>query len=154
MILFLSPRTESPLIWGVGPSVLFPTASQPVLGFQEWGAGITGVVLISENPIVARVLFNQLWSEKGTTKPFLAQPFFNYNLPKGWYLLAAGEANADWEQPEKRRWNVVFGLGAGRVFPIFGQPIYANVRFAPHLEKPLGGPDWQFRFQVNLLFPK
>ena len=151
---FFSPRTESPFIWGVGPSVLFPTASHPVLGGQEWGAGVTGVALISESPIVAGVLVNQLWSGKGTTKPFLAQPFFNYNLPQGWYLLAGGEATADWEQPEERRWNVVLGPGFGRVFPIFGQPINANVRFAPYLEKPPGGPDWQFRFQVNLLFPK
>ena len=151
---FFSPRDSGRLIWGVGPSVLFPTASDPVLGGQEWGVGVNAVGLISEGHIVAGVLVNQMWGTRGTTKPFLLQPFFNYNLPKGWYLNVSGEASADWERPEESRWVFPLGGGFGRVFPLFGQPINLTLRFAPYLEKPPGGPDWQFRFQVNLLFPK
>lgn len=151
---FISPRNSESIIWGVGPVFQFPTASDSTLGFQEWGAGITAVGLISEGPIVAGSLIHQIWSTEGSTKPFLIQPFLNYNLPKGWYLLAAGEFNADWERPDGRRWTSVFGPGVGRVAPILGQPMNINARFAPYLDRPAGGPDWQFRFQVTWLFPK
>ena len=40
---FFSPRDSGEIIWGIGPNVLFPTASRPTLGFQEWGAGANGV---------------------------------------------------------------------------------------------------------------
>ena len=100
------------------------------------------------------MLVNQVWSWQGTTSPFLVQPFFNYNLHDGWYLLAVGEIMADWELPDDRRWSIVMGPGVGRVFTLGGQAFNVSTRFAPYIEKPAGGPDWQFRLQVNLLFPR
>jgi len=151
---FFAPSNPGKLIWGVGPSFILPTASDPTLGVQEWGAGVNAVALISENPIVAGVLFNQVYSFGGSTKPMLIQPFFNYNLPEGWFVSLSGEANADWEKTIQNRWSVLGGPGFGRVFPFLGQPMNVSTRFAPYLEKPTGGADWQFRFQAVLLFPR
>jgi len=102
---FFAPSNPGKLIWGVGPSFILPTASDPTLGVQEWGAGVNAVALISENPIVAGVLFNQAYSFGGSTKPMLIQPFFNYNLPEGWFVSLSGEANADWEKTSQNRWS-------------------------------------------------
>ena len=151
---FFSPRDPGAVIWGIGPAVLIPTASDPTLGIQEWGAGVNFVALVSQGPVVAGALMFQIWGVEGTTKPFLFQPFFNYNLPRGWYLNVSGEATADWELPSDSRWTFPLGAGVGRVFPIFGQPLNVSVRFAPFLERPTGGPDWQFRLSVTMLFPK
>lgn len=151
---YFSPRNAGPLIWGVGPAVLFPTASDPVLGFGEWGAGVNAVALVSHGPIVAGALLFQIWSFEGSTEPFLFQPFFNYNLQHGWFINVSGEANADWSLPDESRWSFPLGAGLGRVFPVFGQPMNISVRFAPYLEQPPGGPDWQLRLAVTLLFPK
>lgn len=151
---FFSPRDAESFIWGVGPAVLFPTSSDPAFGPQEWGAGVDAVALVSKGPIVTGALVSQIWSVEGSTQPFLVQPFFNYNLPKGWFLNASGECNADWALPQDSRWSFPLGGGVGRVFPILGQPVNILVRFAPYVLKPDGGPDWQFRLQVNLLFPK
>ncbi len=151
---FFSPSKPSPFIWGIGPLVIFPSASEPFLGQQQWGAGVTGVALVSEGPIVAGALMYQAWTEGGQNAPFFLQPFFNYNLPEGWFLSASGEASANWELPQEARWTFPLGAGFGRVFPIFGQPVNLNVRFAPYVEKPPGGPDWQFRFNAIFLFPK
>lgn len=151
---FFSPRDSGEIIWGVGPNVLLPTATDATLGAQEWGAGVNAVMLTIQGPVVTGVLVSQVWSFDGATKPFLVQPFFNYNLPKGWFLLFGGEVNADWELPSDRRWNIPVGGGIGRVCSIFGQPVNINARFAPYVEKAPGGPDWQFRFQFTYLFPK
>lgn len=151
---YLSPRDATTFVWGLGPSFLAPTASDPRLGFQEWGVGVNGVVLLNKSPVLTGVLVSQVWSTEGTAKPFLVQPFFNYNFSKGWFFAASGELNADWEQPEDRRVSFPLGAGMGRIFPIFGQPVSVSTRFAPYLEKPPGGPDWQFRLSVTYLFPK
>ena len=41
--LFLSPAEPGPagLIWGLGPALLFPTATDERLGSEKWGAGPT-----------------------------------------------------------------------------------------------------------------
>ena len=45
--LFFSPKapTASGWIWGVGPAFLLPTASEDVLGTEQWGVGPTAVAL-------------------------------------------------------------------------------------------------------------
>ena len=44
---FYSPKasTESGWIWGVGPALLFPTATEDELGQEKWAAGPTAVAL-------------------------------------------------------------------------------------------------------------
>ena len=120
----------------------------------EWGVGVNGAVFWDRKPVVYGALISQVWPVEGNTKPFLVQTFFNYNLPEGWFLTASGEFNADWERPEDQRISLPLGAGVGRVFPILGQPVSVSTRFAPYLEKPPGGPDWQFRLSVTYLFPK
>jgi hypothetical protein len=44
---FFSPKapTSGGLIWGVGPVLLIPSASDEMLGSEKWGVGPTGVAL-------------------------------------------------------------------------------------------------------------
>ncbi len=43
--LFLSPGKPGKVIWGAGPILSFPTATDEMLGTEKWSAGISGVVL-------------------------------------------------------------------------------------------------------------
>jgi len=45
--LFFSPKspTAGGWIWGAGPVLLLPTATESVLGTEKWGIGPTGVAL-------------------------------------------------------------------------------------------------------------
>jgi len=45
-------------------------------------------------------------SSEGRAKPFLIQPFFNYNTQKGRYVNASSEINLDFEGPPPRRWTI------------------------------------------------
>ncbi len=40
--LFFSPSKPGKVIWGLGPILQFPTATDEVLGTRKWGAGPTG----------------------------------------------------------------------------------------------------------------
>jgi hypothetical protein len=58
---FFSPNPKGKFIWGAGPMVIYPTASDPALGFGEWAAGFDAVALISTGKIVAGTLMTQAW---------------------------------------------------------------------------------------------
>lgn len=152
------PEDPSNWTWGVGPSLVLPTASDETLGLQQWGAGVSAVAVYTKGPIVGGALVNQNYIEGGASKPLLIQPFFNYNFDEGilnqFFFAASGEFQADWEKTEDERWLNVLGIGPGRIMNVMGQPMTVVTRFAPYLTSPDGGPNWQFRFQLNLLFPK
>jgi hypothetical protein len=87
----LCPSTTGNFTWGVGPSILLPTATDTVLGTGKWSVGPAAVGLVTQGPIVAGGLVSQLWSFAGDSDRvnvslFTFQPFFNYNFDGGWYL--------------------------------------------------------------------
>ena len=43
--LFFSPVKYDKVIWGIGPSITIPSATDDELGSEKWSAGPTGVVL-------------------------------------------------------------------------------------------------------------
>ena len=82
------------------------------------------------------------------------QPFFNYNLPEGWYLTTSPLITADWEADNKNRWTVPVGGGFGRVFKIGSQPVNAQLTAYDNVVSPMAtGADWQLRSQFTFLFP-
>ena len=157
--LFLSPAKPGKIIWGVGPVFSFPTASDRVLGTDKWSAGPSAVVLTIRGPWVVGALANNLWSYAGDddrkdVNQFLLQYFINYNLPKGWYISSAPIITANWKADSGDKWTVPFGGGIGKIFRIGKQPVNAQVQAFYNVEKPVNGPDWTLRLQLQFLFPK
>jgi hypothetical protein len=90
--LFFSPLHSGALIWGAGPVFTIPSATDPILGTGRVLFGPTAVFLTTPPHIVMGVLVNNQWSVGGnpllpSVNTFLAQPFFNYNFPHGWYRI-------------------------------------------------------------------
>ena len=126
---FFSPKDSGKLIWGVGPILLFPTATDATLGSDKWGAGPSLVVLTMPGQWVIGSLFSNVWSFSGSgdqdVNLFTWQYFVNYNLPEGWYLTSAPIITANWEANNDNRWTVPFGGGVGKIFKIGKQPLNA-----------------------------
>lgn len=83
--LYFSPVKYDKVIWGVGPSINLPTASDDQLGSGKWSAGITGVALSQPEWGSVGILGRQLWSFAGdddrkNVNQTLIEPFVNYNL--------------------------------------------------------------------------
>ena len=82
---FFSPvkPTESGWIWGTGPVLQIPSATDDLLGEEKWGAGPTAVVLKQQGPWTYGALANHVWSFAGkdgredVNRTFL-QPFVSY----------------------------------------------------------------------------
>lgn len=91
---------KNPLDARVGPSLTLPTASDDQFGSGRWSGGITGVVLSQANWGSMGILGRQLWSfvgyeDRGDVSQLLVEPFLNYNLDKGWFLLLELVATAN-----------------------------------------------------------
>ena len=156
---FLSPAAPSKFVWGVGPSINLPTATAKIIGSGKLSLGPSAVGVVMPRPWVIGALVRQLWSvagagERAAVDQTLLQPFVNYNLPQGWYLVSAPIMTANWEAASSQRWSVPLGGGAGKVFKIGGQPINMSVQAYGYAAHPSLGPRWTMRFSVQLLFPR
>jgi hypothetical protein len=156
---FLSPAHSGGLIWGVGPTLTVPSATDDDIGSEKWSAGPTAVALMSPKPWLFGALVKNLWSfagdsDRDNVNQLLIQPFVNYNLDDGWYLVSSPIITANWEADSGNRWAVPVGGGFGKIFRIGQRPMNAQVQSFYYAESPDLGPDWALRFQIQFLFPK
>ncbi len=156
---FLSPGNPGKIIWGVGPAMTFPTATDPMLGTGKYLAGPSAVALTIRGHWVLGALINNQWSFAGwgsqDQNKFLAQPFINYNLPHGWYVNTAPIMTADWKASSQNRWTVPIGGGFGKIVKLGGKlPVNLQLGAYYNAVTPNNGPDWQLRAQVQVMLPK
>jgi hypothetical protein len=158
---FLSPRTSRGWIWGVGPAIQAPIHSDAVLGNNNWGLGPTFVVLHLEagSPWVYGVLANNVWSigNSRVSRAYnngLMQPFVDYNLGHGTYLVSAPIVTVNWKAAGSQQWTVPLGGGIGQIVHFGKLPVNMQLSGYYNVARPTEGPNWQVRTQIQFLFPK
>ena len=158
---FFSPKDSGKLTWGVGPVALIPTATDDVLGTDEWGGGLSAVFLGMPGNWVVGSLFSNVWTPvesdgSRAVNIFTWQYFVNYNIPdgNGLYLTTAPIMTANWEADSDDRWTIPIGGGVGKIFKMGKQPVNGQVSAYYNVEKPDFGAGWQLRLQLQFLFPK
>ena len=157
--VFVSPAEPGKIIWGIGPSLTFRTATDKQLGAGKWSAGPTAVVLTQVKPWSLGVLARQLWSFAGDSSradvsQFLIQPFVNYNFDGGWFLFSDPAITANWKAGAGQKWTVPLGGGVGRLFNIGKQPVNMRLGAFGNVVRPDFAPKGLVKFTVQLLFPK
>ena len=157
--VYLSPAEPGKWIWGVGPSLMMRTATDDQLGSGKWSAGPTAVVLTQPKPWTLGILGRQLWSfagdaERPDVNQLLLEPFINYNLAKGWYLITDLIITANWDAPSGDQWTVPLGGGVGKIFTIGKQAMNTRIEAYSNIERPEGAPDWVLSWTLQFLFPR
>src|SRR5271170_1817043 len=158
---FLSPK-KSKVIWGVGPTFVFPTATNTTyLGQGKLSLGPSVVALVQPPHFTIGFLANNYWSvaghsnlDKPAVNQFLVQWFVNYNMKKGWYLTTGPIITANWRAANNNVWNVPFGGGVGRIMKLGFQPVNITAQFYGNAVHPPGASPWTMKLQIALLFPK
>ncbi|MBN8248467.1 MAG: neuromedin U [Verrucomicrobia bacterium] len=155
---FFSPAKPGKIIWGIGPTLTLPTATDPMLGNELWSAGPAAVALTIQGPWVIGALMNQQWSFAGwgdeEVSALLLQPFINYNLPHGWYLTSSPILTANWKESAREAWVIPVGGGFGKIVHLGKLPLNCQLGAYWNIRTPTDGPDWQLRAQIQLLFPE
>ena len=162
---FFTPKDvgEGEWIWGVGPTFYLPTATDKDLGTKKWGAGASAIALKMDGKWVYGGLISNVWSFAGSgqdagfekVNSFAVQPFVNYNMDDGWFLVSVPIITANWEADNDHRWTVPMGGGVGRAMKLGKIPLTAQLHGYYNVVTPDDyGEDWQMRIQVQLLFPR
>lgn len=157
--LFFSPREPTPrdLIWGGGPVLLLPTASDEVLGSEQWGLGPTAVGLRQTGPWTFGLLVNHVWSVAGDddhadVNATFMQPFLSYITKTRTTFSLNTESTFDWENDE---WSVPVNVIVSQLLKLGRLPIQIGAGARYWADSPEGGPeDWGARVQLTFLFPK
>jgi hypothetical protein len=156
---FLAPTKPKKIIWGVGPAMVAPTATNAILGQGKFSLGPSLVVLAQPSHWTLGILTNNVWSVAGTgSRPdvnqFLLQYFVNYNMKKGWYIDIAPIITANWKASSGNVWTVPVGGGIGRLMKVGFQPMSMSTQFYGNVVHPSGASTWGMRIQIALLFPQ
>ena len=155
--LFLSPNKSEPFIWGVGPAVLVPTATNKFLGSKQLGLGPTVVVLKQQHGWTVGMLWNHIWRVAGGSgRPRVnadfVQPFLSYSTKDGWSYTVNTESTYDWTG---NAWAVPIHFTVQKIVRFGKQPIQFGGAMRCWATSPNGGPEGcGLRFIVNGIFPK
>lgn len=158
--LFFSPvKPVNGWILGIGPSITADTATDSRLGSGKWSAGVSAVALNQPSWGTFGALVRHLWSFDGDSSrqdvnQTLLEPFINYNLDDGWYLISDMVITYNWEAPSGERLLLPVGGGIGRVTKWGNQPVNLRAEAYYNVKRPQTAPKWSVGFTVQFLFPK
>ena len=156
---FFSPKspTAGGWIWGAGSVELLPTATDDVLGGDQWGIGPTAVVLKQTGPWTVGFLTNHIWSVAGDSdrddvNATFLQPFASYITATKTTIGLNTEATYDWETDQ---WSVPVVGQVAQLFKIGSQILQLAVGAKYWAESSDDGPEgWGLRVQLTFLFSK
>ena len=154
---FFSPTDSKRVIWGAGPVLLIPTATDDALGTEKFGIGPTALVLKQQSGWTYGALVNHIWSVAGSetrsevNSTFL-QPFLAYNTRDAWTFTVNTESSYDWEG---NHWNVPIHFVISKLIKIGHQPVSVGGGIRCWAASSPGGPEnCGLRMIFTPLFPR
>lgn len=143
-------------VFGVGPSFVFPTASERETGQGKWQVGPAAAIafapeggwlvgVLAQNPIS----FAGSRDRRGTSELIL-QPFVTYQFGEGWFIRSQPQLTFDWKTHETV---LPLDLGFGRVIKVAGQNISCFVDVSRNLSRDEPAPRYGVAIGVSLLYP-
>lgn len=156
---FLTPAQPGKLLWGIGPAITLPTATDDRFGPDQYTAGPAIILLAKPGPWLFGALIQNSWDFAGDNdeedfNSLSFQYFINYNFPSGWYLTSTPTISANWEESSDDRWTIPLGGGVGKLVRFGKQPVDMRIQTFYNVESPDNSADWTIQAQVKFLFPK
>lgn len=156
---FFSPKaaTSKGWIWGAGPVELLPSASNELLGSDQWALGPTVVLLKQKGPWTVGLLANHLWSvtqddSHAEINSTYVQPFLSYITKTKTTLGVLTESTYDWNN---ETWSVPAIVQVSQLLKVGPQIIQVSLGAKYWVEAPANGPEgWGLRVSLTLLFPR
>ncbi|MCO6358683.1 hypothetical protein [Roseivirga pacifica] len=153
---FFSPKapTKGGLVWGAGPALLVPTATDDALGTKKFGMGPTAVFLKQAGTLTIGTLVNHVWSVAGAedradvSSSFL-QPFVARNFAGGYAIAVNSELTQNWKTDST---NGSLNIVGSKVVTLGKQ--MCQVALGPRIPYGNGNTSaWGVRAVFVLLFP-
>ena len=168
-----APNRNDGLIWGVGPTMIIPTASEDLLGQDEWQMGPAALVarLGNSNSDITSIeswnvgiLAQHWWDVNGDTDISQSdiQYFANFKAGATGLIGMTPNIQINWERDGKDRFTVPVGLGYIGMTKIGPMPVRWGVEAQYYVMKPDASsnddfgqdgytpytPDWNIKFFI------
>ena len=154
---------ETGLRWGIGPYLVFPTASSDRVGNKSWQAGPAGGFSYRRIPgLNIAGLLQQATSFAYTSSTaipgssFTFQPILTYQLGHDWYLKSS-DATWTFNLRHKTSTTIPLSAGFGRVWELskgYAIDTSASGEWTAYRQFANQTEQFTINFQVGLLFPK
>jgi hypothetical protein len=153
---FFSPKEPiNGWILAGGPVFSWPTATDSILGSEQWGAGPTFLALKQTGQWTYGALLNHVWSYAGDSSRSeinnsFIQPFLAYITQTKTTFSLNLESSYNWAEEQ---WNVPVNVMVSQMIKLGSMPAQIFVGGRYYAEAPTGGPEWGIRAGLTLLFP-
>lgn len=145
--------------WGLGPALVFPSATSTALGQGKWQAGPAVALIYTgiKNLQIGAVAQNPISFAGDPGRPdanaLSITPTLTYNLPHGWF---AGYSDFDWSFNWKNGGAATIPLGAqvGKIFQIGKVPVSLSLEAAwiPVRPSDSSVPHWFVGLEFTVIF--
>ncbi|MFN2249018.1 MAG: hypothetical protein ACK2U4_18150 [Candidatus Promineifilaceae bacterium] len=143
--------------WGLGPVMLFPTATDDALGAEKWAIGPAVGFVASSRKLLWGVFNQNLFSFAGDddredVDVSILQPIVSYSLPNKW-SLGTSEMNVtyDWEKSD---WTALpLGIKLAKLVKFGKLPVQFSGAYEYNFADDYVAPKWAVNFTVKFLFP-
>jgi hypothetical protein len=150
------------LVWGVGPTAMFPTAEEDVLGTGKYSLGPAFVAAYLGPDWTLGVFPQHWWSVGGDgDRKDVSLTNIQYFIqkvipgPEQWRVGMTPNVTVNWQAKSGNKVTFPVGIGAGRIFNFGKLP----VRIAGELQYSVIHPDdqissrWNFRLNITPVIP-
>jgi hypothetical protein len=143
------------LLFGLGPTFVFPTASDTFSGQGKWQVGpAAAAAFVPRNWLFGILAQNPISfagdSTRSPANALFLQPFIAYQLGHGWFVRSEPQMIFDWETNKQQ---LPIDLGIGRVFKIGPQYVNCFVEPAWNVLNDGPAPRYAITFGFSLLYP-
>lgn len=152
-LVVLAERSD--FVLGVGPTFVFPSASERLTGQGKWQLGpAAGIVYTPKDLLLGVLAQNPISfagdSDRAAANALVLQPFATYQLGYGWFVRTEPQMILDWETNKQL---LPVNLGVGRVFKIGPQYLNCFIEPAWNIATDGPAPRYAITFGVALLYP-
>lgn len=141
---------------GVGPTFIFPSASNRSTGQGKWQIGPAGGWVYTPGRWLFGTIVQNPISVGGdphrpNANEMILWPFVTYNLGRGWFVRSEPQMVFDWVGNQQL---IPVNLGIGRVFNLGGQWMSAYVEPGWNTVSEANQPQYVINFAFTLVFPR
>jgi hypothetical protein len=159
LALALTPSSKLVGNWllAAGPSFIFPTATNSVIGQNQWQVGPAAAVGYQGKNFITYV-FPQQWFSVGgdgrKTSHMLLYYAFVHVYSNGWSVGTNPSMSVDWEAFRGNKLAFPVGLQVGKLRKLGPLPVKFDLQLQYYAVRPqVYGPKWNLQLQLTPILP-
>jgi len=155
VLSLIGPDRADGVVWGVGSTFRFPTASSSATGAGKHQVGPAGLLFYSGKKWVAGIVAQQWWSVAGDeTRAGTSSSEFQYiirrRVPGAMSLGVGPPVTVNWKAPDGEKLTFPAGFGVVKMVRAGKMPVKLKAEVHYNVVRPsYFATAWTFRFQVT-----